>query len=162
MTTPSGNLYKFMSILGLLSFFSCVLLPAIFLELNIRETNQVRRNLVQMGQERESLINRIKIYEEELAANDSMAATPEFMEMRKELERCRAEIDLRTKQLNLEKDLYDEQQLRERSIQPVMLGALIISALLLVAGMLGWYFRVQRPLNRLIRRELRRENPSGT
>lgn len=162
MTTPSGNLYKFMSILGLLLFFSCVLLPAIFLELNIRETNQVRRNLVQMGQERESLINRIKIYEEELAANDSLAATPEFMEMRKELERCRAEIDLRTKQLNLEKDLYDEQQLRERSIKPVMLGALIISALLLVAGMLGWYLRVQRPLNRLIRRELRRENPSGT
>ena len=158
MATLNDNFYKFLSILGLLLFLCCVLLPAVSLELNFRETNQVRRNLVQLSQERESLISKIKEYEQTLAENDTLAPKDELLARGKDVDKYRSDVDLKTKQLDLEHELFNEQQERGWIIRQVMLGALILSVILLVSGLAGWYLNIQRPKNRLIRQKLFRNN----
>ncbi|WP_423130007.1 hypothetical protein [Gaoshiqia sp. Z1-71] len=155
MTLPASNLYKFFSVLGLLIFLFCVFLPAFYLELNRRDLNESQRKLEYLSQEREAMVGKIKSYELNISSADSLEVEEARAAYPRELiDQYRDEIDLRTRQIRLENNILDEQEVREEYIWWGILGFFVLSLALVVYGLIGWHLRIQRPVNILMKRKV--------
>ena len=156
MTIPNGHLYKFMAFFGLLLFISCVLIPYLKFDDNADKIRDIRRNLVVLNHEREALVNDIKAIEDSKTINGLNQTDKSHSDQSTKLKisEIKKGIDLRTEQTGLENQILQEKTDEQHKLKYFMGYFSIFSFLFTTIGLLLWYFKIQRPINRKIKIEL--------
>ena len=157
MQSTPVNLYKFMATFGAVLFFSGLLAYVVLTERSRKIETSIERKMVVFSHERQSFIGKIKEAELHKAGTDSLQQVKASVLAEEKIPEYKDRIDRSTLQLNLEKQLYDEQVGYREKITLVIYGIWGAGFLLMLIGLLFWYTRLQRPCNRLLRDQARKQ-----
>lgn len=154
MPFNNSNLYKFIASFGAVLFVLSLLFYYTSTERNRMQEKDLQRKIVEYSQEREAYIGIIKAYE--LAMADTAMQVPSTID-EQNIKPYKNKIDLRTKQLELEKQFMDDQVAYYKSLGQITCGTGSAGLLLIIIGVIFWAVKLQRPANNLLRREVRRQ-----
>jgi len=107
--------------------------------------------------ERETMIGKLKAYELAVSDTDSLGRTQAPVLSPAELVALKEKVDKRTKQLDLEQQLIDQNGHITMQLQWFVHGLMLVGLLLLILGIVFWYSKVQRFQNRLLRFKTRKK-----
>jgi len=155
MNVPSGNLYRFIAFFGAALFFLTLVFYVFLLEPDRDQTANIQREMLRYSHERETLIGKIKELEKESAPTDTVQLVDLFE--KEELAGYKDQINLRSKQLNLESELLEKQAARENQVRKIFTVSAGISLLILLLGLIFWYTKFQRIQNLLLRHQARKQ-----
>lgn len=157
MNNCNGNLYRFVAGLGAVLFLAGIVFFLHVSEQSRREQEAAMRKVVVYSHEREGMIAKLKAYELAVSDTDSLAKNQAVILSPAELIRLKEHVDKRTKQLDLEQQILDDNGHLTIQIQWFIHGLLLVGVLLLLLGVLFWYLKVQRFQNRLLQHRTRKE-----
>ncbi len=151
-TTP--NLYKFLASFGAVLAILGLLFYAVSFAHQQTEVREIQRKMVEFSHERESFIGKIKALD--AAVGDSLKQVA-LQADQLNLPQYKDKIDLRTKQLKLEEQLLQEQQLESGLLTMVSVGLSGAGLLLLLVSLIFWAVKLQAPYNRYLLAELKQK-----
>ena len=157
MNNCNGNLYRFVAGLGAVLFLAGIVFFLHVSEQSRKERDAAMRKMVVYSHEREVMIGKLKAYELAVSDTDTLAGNQTTILSPAELIRLKEHVDKRTRQLDLEKQILDDNGHLAIQIQWFIHGLLLCGVVLLLVGILFWYFKVQRFKNRLLQHRTRKE-----
>jgi len=152
MSFNNSNLYKFIASFGAVLLVLGLMFYYFSVEQNRAQQREMMRKIVTYSHERESYIGAIKAYD--LAVADTASTVAPLLD-EKEVSAYKNTIDLRTEQLNLEKQFIDGQVAYFDLLGKIIWGVCGAGLFLMVFGIILWAVKLQRHSDQLLRNQVR-------
>lgn len=157
MSNCNGNLYRFVAGFGAVLFLAGIVFFLHVMDHSRGEKDEALRKMVVYSHEREVMIGKLKANDLAAATSDSLVQNQAVMLSAGELAELKEQVDRRTKELDLEQHILDDNGHLANQILWFVHGLLLVGVLFFLLGILLWYLKIQRFENRLVRLRAQKE-----